>query len=433
MSSNAPLRLGIAGLGTVGAEVARILESEGDHMEARAGRAVMVTAVSARDKNKKRPCTLKGATWVDAPQDLATRTDVDAVVELMGGSEGAARNLAESTLKAGKPLITANKALLAHHGEVLAKLSEMHRAPLYCEAAVAGGIPVIKTLRESLAGNKVQEVFGILNGTCNYILTQMRETGRSFEAILADAQKLGYAEADPTFDVDGLDAGHKLAILSALAFGAPVNLSALNVEGIRAITPLDITFAEELGYRLKLLGVARLEEKGLLQRVGPYMVPTSSMLAHVNGVTNAVFIQGNHVGPLTLIGRGAGAGPTASSVLSDIVDCASARTASAFAVSSLHVKAQPALPDDASFGSYYVRLHVADEPGVLADMAAIMRDARISIQSLLQKGQGGDDKAVPVVFITHDCHEKAMQQGLAALKKLPSVLQPPCVVRILPH
>lgn len=431
MSHEKPLRLAIAGLGTVGAEVARIIESESAYVAQRAGRPVIITAVCARDKNKKRSCTLKDAVWADVPESLPARADVDVVVELMGGAEGPACNLAHATLKAGKPLVTANKALLAQHGRALGQLSEQHKAPLYCEAAVAGGIPVIKTLRESLAGNKIHEVFGILNGTCNYILSTMRASGRAFADVLAEAQKMGYAEADPTFDIDGLDAGHKLSILSALAFGTEVNLEALKVEGIRAITPLDITFAGELGYHIKLLGVARMTDKGLLQRVAPYMVPTSSMLAHVHDVLNAVFIKGDHVGPLTLIGRGAGAGPTASSVLSDIIDCAHEREASAFAIPSHYMKTLAPLPDAASMGAFYIRLQVDDKPGVLADMAAILRDAKISIQSLLQKGDAVDGP-VPVVLITHNSHEKAMAEAVAALKKLPAVLEPPCVVRILP-
>lgn len=432
MSNKSPLRLGIAGLGNVGSEVARVIETQVAHIVRRAGRDIKITAVAARDKNKKRSCTLNGAAWVASPVELASRSDVDVVVELIGGSEGVARELANATLKAGKPFITANKALLAHHGVELATLSEQHNAPLYCEAAVAGGIPVIKTLRESLAGNGIKEIYGILNGTCNYILTTMRETGKAFSAVLADAQKLGYAEADPTFDIDGMDSAHKLAILSSLAFSSPVNLSSMAVNGIRNISLADISFADELGFRIKLLGVARLTDKGLMQRVSPYMVPLSAQLAHVEDALNAVFIEGSSVGPLTLIGRGAGAGPTASSVLGDIIDVANGGAPPAFGVSVANLKPLAALPDTDSTGAFYVRLMVADEPGVLADMAAILRDARISIQSLLQKGRN-EAGPVPVVFITHDSNESAMAQALGKLSKMPSVLEPPCVIRILPH
>ncbi|NDE89913.1 MAG: homoserine dehydrogenase, partial [Alphaproteobacteria bacterium] len=406
MHNKPPLRLGIAGLGTVGSEVARIIETQGQQLAIRTGRDIVITAVSARDKTKKRSCSIKSAVWVANPVDMAARDDVDAVVELIGGSEGAARDLAIATLKASKAYITANKALLAHHGQELAALSEKHKAPLYCEAAVAGGIPVIKTMRESLAGNTLKEVYGILNGTCNYILTSMRATGRNFPEVLAEAQALGYAEADPTFDIDGLDTAHKLAILSSLAFGAPVDLASLSVSGIRNITTTDIIFAEELGYRIKLLGVTRLTEKGLMQRVSPYMVPVNAQIAHVDDVLNAVFIEGSILGPLTLIGRGAGGGPTASSVLSDIIDVADGRIALAFAIPVAHLQAvKPLAPAD-SLGSFYIRLMVADKAGVLADLAAILRDENISIQSLLQKGRS-EAGPVPVVFITHDSNEKA--------------------------
>jgi homoserine dehydrogenase len=425
------LRIGIAGLGTVGGEVARLIETEDAHLHMRAGKKLVVTAVAARDRTKKRAAALKNVAWVDKPVDLANRNDVDVVVELIGGHEGAARDLAEATLKKRKPLVTANKALLAHYGQALAGLSEAYDAPLYCEAAVAGGIPVIKTLREALAGNTMLEVYGILNGTCNYILSTMRQSGRTFADVLGEAQKLGYAEADPTFDIDGMDAGHKLVILSALAYGAPVNLPGLKADGIRAISANDILFADELGYRIKLLGIARMTPQGLMQRVAPYMVPQNSALAHVDGVMNAIYMQGSAVGPLTLIGRGAGAGPTASAVLSDIIDCARGRQASALAVSSQHVKAVNMLPDEMSESAFYVRLMVMDKPGVLAELAAILRDARISIQSLLQKGRA-EAGPVAVVFITHDTNEKAMADALLGLAKMQTVLEPPCLIRILP-
>ncbi len=336
---SAEFRIALAGLGTVGGEVTKLIGADAAHLTARAGRPVKLAAVSARTKAKARASTIT-APWVDDPVKLAGM-DVEAVVELIGGADGAAFELAKATLKAGKAFITANKALLAKHGVELAQLSKAHNAPLYFEAAVAGGIPAIKTLREALAGNRIDEVSGILNGTCNYILTTMRETGRAFADILVDAQKLGYAEADPSFDVDGTDTGHKLAILASLAFGAPVDLNSMAIEGIRNITPVDIQFADELGYRIKLLGQAKHTAKGVMQRVSPYMVPLSSTLAHVDGVMNAVFVHGSSVGNLTLTGRGAGGGPTASAVLGDIIDCASNRRSAAFGLDAAALKPLP--------------------------------------------------------------------------------------------
>lgn len=422
-----PLRIGLAGLGTVGGEVARLLLEHTAMYEKRGGRKISLTAVSAKNRKTKRGVDVSKLAWVDNPADLAARPDVDVVIELMGSAEGAAKQLAEATLKAGKPFITANKALLAHHGLELSELARKSGAPVYFEAAVAGAIPIIKTLREALAGDRVQEIYGILNGTCNYILTSMRDTGRSFAEVLKEAQEMGYAEADPSFDIDGKDAAHKLALLSALAFGVPLNVEKLPAEGIRAITPQDIGFAEELGYRIKLLGVAKREEDGVSQRVSPVMVPLTSVLAHVAGAMNAVLIEAESAGPLTLMGFGAGAGPTASAVLADIMDCAMGRRA------GLPVSPEaktPVLSPDKSMASFYLRLMVQDRPGVLADITAIMRDAQISIQSLIQHGRS-EAAPVPVVFLTHETSEKSFASALAALKRLPSVLGEPCVIRIL--
>jgi homoserine dehydrogenase len=420
------LRLGIAGLGTVGGEVARLIQANAAEYEKRAGKKISITAISARDKTKKRSFDTAGMTWVDNPVELAARSDVDAVLELMGGAEGAAKELAEATLKAGKPFITANKALLAHHGAALSKLARTSGAPIYFEASVTGAIPAVKTLREALAGDTVKEICGILNGTCNYILTTMRETGRAFDDILKDAQKLGYAEADPSFDVDGIDAAHKLAILSSLAFEAPLNISSLAACGIRSITPQDIKFADELGCRIKLLGVARLTNDGLQQHVSPYLVPLASMLAHVEGVTNAVLIKSEAAGPLALMGSGAGAGPTASAVLSDIMDCACLRRGPLFAA---HVAKLDMLAPEKNMGEFYLRIQLQDRPGVLADITGILRDEKISIQSVIQHGH---TDVVSSVFVTHEVSEKALCNALAALKKLPTVLESPCVIRLLP-
>ena len=307
-----PLSVGIAGLGTVGGGVLKLLRDNAEIVTARAGRPIAVTAVSARDRSKDRGIAVTGLRWYDDPVALAGDPGVDVVVELIGGSEGPARALADATIAAGKPLVTANKALLAVHGAELARSAEERGVTLKFEAAVAGGIPAIKALREGLAGNRISNVAGILNGTCNYILTQMRERGREFADVLADAQKLGYAEADPSFDIDGVDAAHKLAILAALAFGRPVSFEDVHVEGIRRISALDIAFATELGYRIKLLGIARQTEAGIETRVHPCMVPQTAPIARVDGVFNAVVAEGDFVGRVMLEGRGAGAGPTAS-------------------------------------------------------------------------------------------------------------------------
>ena len=317
-----PLSVGVVGLGTVGGGVLKMLRENADIVTARAGRPIAVTAVSARDRSKDRGFPVTGLRWYEDPVALAGDPGVDVVVELIGGSEGPARALAEAAIAAGKPLVTANKALLAVHGASLARAAEERGVALGFEAAVAGGIPVIKALREGLSGNRISAVAGILNGTCNYILTQMRERGREFADVLADAQKLGYAEADPSFDIDGVDAAHKLAILAALAFGRPVAFDDVHVEGIRRVSAVDIAFASELGYRIKLLGIARQTEAGIETRVHPCMVPQTAPIATVDGVFNAVVAEGDFVGRVMLEGRGAGAGPTASAVVADLIDIA---------------------------------------------------------------------------------------------------------------
>ena len=320
-----PLAIAVAGLGTVGAGVVKLLRANADIIAARAGRPIAITAVSARERNRDRGISLSGLRWYDDPVALAADPQVDVVVECIGGSEGPARALVQAAIAAGKHVVTANKALLAVHGAALAQASEARGVALAFEAAVAGGIPAIKALREGLAANRIQRVAGILNGTCNYILTVMREQKREFAEVLAEAQKLGYAEADPSFDIDGIDAAHKLAILAALAFGRPVDFSAVHVEGIREVSALDIALAEELGYRIKLLGIARREEGGISTRVHPCMVPISAPIARVDGVFNAVVAEGDFVGRVMMEGRGAGEGPTASAVVADVIDIARGR------------------------------------------------------------------------------------------------------------
>ena len=426
-----PLRIGIAGLGTVGAGVIRLLRENAETITARAGRPITVTAVSARNRTLDRGVSLADFAWHDDPLALATDENVDIVVELIGGSDGPAKSLAERSLAAGRPVVTANKALLATHGTALAQAAEKTGAILAFEAAVAGGIPTIKALREGLAANRVDRVAGILNGTCNYILTTMREEGRDFAEVLADAQALGYAEADPAFDIDGVDAAHKLAILAALAFGQQVDFPAVHIEGIRRVSALDISFAEELGYRIKLLGIARRTADGVEMRVHPAMVPRQTLLAGVDGVFNAVLIEGDFSGPVFLQGRGAGAGPTASAVVADIIDIARGIKPPVWgAAQSVLTPSQP-VAISKHFGAYFLRLMVVDQPGVLADVTAILRDHRISLESMLQHGRKPGE-AVPIVLVTHDTDEASVASALARIAALDVVLEPPAFIRIEP-
>ncbi len=424
-----PLRLGIAGLGTVGGGVVQLLRRNAEIIAARAGRPIEVVAVSARDRARDRGFGLDGLAWHKDPLALAADPALDAVVELIGGAEGPARALVEGALDAGKPVVTANKALLATHGVALAQRLEARGGILGYEAAVAGGIPAIKALREGLAANRISRVAGILNGTCNYILTEMRQKGLAFETVLREAQALGYAEADPSFDIDGVDAAHKLAILAALAFGRPVDLGALHIEGIRHVSALDIALAGELGYRIKLLGIASRSEAGVTARVHPCMVPADSPMAAVEGVFNAVLAEGDAVGRVVLQGRGAGAGPTASAVVADLIDIARGRTAPLWGAASETLDASPAVPMAAHRGAYYLRLMVVDRPGVIADVTGVLRDAQISLESMLQRGRAPDE-AVPVVLVTHECEESAMREALARIAALPAVMEPPAMIRI---
>ncbi len=423
------LRLGVAGLGTVGAEVVRLVEARRDLLAARCGRGVAVTAVSARDRDRDRGIDLSGYAWHDDPRALAGDDDVDVVVELIGGEEGPARDLVRAALAAGKPVVTAHKALIARHGAQLADAAEAAGVALALEAAVAGGIPVLKALRESLAGNSFGRVYGILNGTCNYILTVMEESGRDFADVLAEAQALGYAEADPSFDIDGVDAAHKLAILASLAFGSRIDFDGVHIEGIRHVDAEDIRFAERLGYRIKLLGIARRTDHGIEQRVHPCMVRRDTPIARVDGVFNAVVAEGDAVDRVVMEGRGAGAGPTASAVLGDICDIARGIAVPVFsqAAGSLAPARTADMADHV--GPYYVRLTVRDQPGVIADVSAILRDERISIESMLQQGRDPGEP-VPVVLITHDALEAALRRAMAKIAALEASLAPPRMVRI---
>jgi homoserine dehydrogenase len=425
----APLKIAVAGLGTVGTGLLKLLAANAAPIAARCGRPIMVAAVAARDRRKERGVDLTGIDWYDDAATMAAHAECDVVVELIGGAEGMARRVVDAAIARGRHVVTANKALLAHQGTALARAAEARGVVLAYEAAVAGGIPIIKTLREGLAGNQVRQVYGILNGTCNYILTQMRRTGRPFADVLAEAQKLGYAEADPGFDIDGVDAAHKLAILAALAFGTEVDIAGVHVEGIRHVGALDIQFAGELGYRIKLLGLARMAETGLEQRVHPCMVPLETPIAHVEDVFNAVVVEGDFVGRVVSEGRGAGAGPTASAVVADLMDIARGRAPMTFAVPAARLARAATAPMDRHRGAFYIRLMVRDRPGVIADVSAALRDQHVSLESMLQRGRRPDEM-VPVVLTTHETEEAAMRRALARIEALDAVLEPPRIIRI---
>ncbi|MBV9202411.1 MAG: homoserine dehydrogenase [Alphaproteobacteria bacterium] len=424
-----PLKIAIAGLGTVGSGVLQLLDRQADVLTQRAGRRIVVAAVSARDRRRDRGTDLSAVRWYEDAAAMAADPEIDVVVELIGGTEGIARGVVETALDRGKHVVTANKALIADNGTKLAALAEKKGLVLSFEAAVAGGIPVIKGLREGLVGNRLERVYGILNGTSNYILTTMRESAHEFAEVLAEAQKLGYAEADPSFDIDGIDAAHKLAILASVGFGRPVDLAGVYAEGIRHITRLDIDFAEELGYRIKLLGIARLTEEGLEQRVHPCMVPRATPIAAVEGVYNGVVAEGDFVGRVVLQGRGAGAFPTASAVAADLIDIAAGRHVPSFGVPAGNLRELPGVPIERHQGAYYIRLMVVDQPGVIADVAAALRDEQVSMESMIQRGRAPGE-AVPVVMTTHVTVEAAMRRALARIEALDTVLEPPRMIRI---
>ena len=435
-----PLRVGLAGLGTVGVAVLRAIARQRRTLEASCGRSLEVAAVSARSRSKDRGIDLSGIRFVDDPVALAADPGVDVFVELMGGDEGPAKNAIEAALEAGKSVVTANKALLARHGVALAKRAEKAGVALNFEAAVAGGIPIVKTLREGLVGNNCTRVFGILNGTCNYILTRMEQDGLSFPECLAEAQRLGYAEADPSFDIEGHDAAQKLALLSSLAFGIAPDPSAVNVEGISAIAPADLAAAAELGYRVKLLGVAVRTDNGIEQRVHPTMVPKASPIAQVMGVTNAVAIDADAVHEITLVGPGAGGDATASAVMSDLGDLARGFHTRVFGRPVADLAPARRLPMQRHEGGYYIRLMALDRPGTAAAIAQHLADENISLESIVQRrpgatAGGGDDPAsaaapVPVVLMTYATTEDAVRRALAAVEAGGVIAGRPQVIRI---
>jgi homoserine dehydrogenase len=434
----APLKVGIAGLGTVGAEVVRLIDSQARTLAARCGRTVRVTAVTARSKAKKRGLDLTDVAWAKTPLDLAVDSEVDCFVELMGGAGEPALSAIEAALKAGKSVVTANKALIAKHGVRLAKVAEQQGGALNFEAAVGAAIPVVKTLREGLAATAIDRVYGILNGTCNYILTRMEQEGLSFDECLKDAQRLGYAEADPSFDIDGHDTAQKLAILASLAFGTKVAQSAVYVEGISSITPEDLRAASDLGYRVKLLGVAMRTAKGIEQRVHPTMVPKSSSIAQVMGVTNAVTIDGDSIPPITLVGPGAGGAATASAVVADIADVARGIRTAPFGRPVDRLNETVKAPMERHEGGYYIRLMARDHAGTAATIATRLAEQKISIESIVQRHPNGGGTTpvaakaapVPVILITYATHEDAVYRALSAVQRDKVISGRPQVIRI---
>ena len=423
------LRVALAGLGTVGGGVIRVLDENRDLITRRAGRPIEVVAVSARDRTKDRGVDLSRFAWVDDTTQLAS-AEADVVVELVGGADGPALALARATLGAGKGLVTANKAMLAHHGLELARAAEGAGAALKFEAAVAGGIPVIKGLREGAAANEIARVYGILNGTCNFILSKMEAEGRDFAEVLAEAQALGFAEADPSFDIDGVDAAHKLSILASLAFGTAPAFGDVGVSGIRHVLAADIAEAAALGYRVRLLGVAEAGAGGLFQRVHAHLVPADHPLAHVTGATNAVVAEGNFVGRLLFQGAGAGAGPTASAVVADLIDIARGEFGPPYAIAADALVASEAADGGARRGRAYLRFAVADRVGVLAEIAAAMRDAGVSIESLIQRGANADG-SVLVAIVTHEGPERNVAAALERLRGSQSLTGEPMWMHIL--
>ena len=426
------MNIAIAGLGTVGAEVARQLIHHQEVTAKRAGMALKVTAVSARTEGRDRGFSMDGIAFVANPVDLASRADVDMVVELIGGDEGPALNLIETALNAGKSVVTANKALLAKHGAGLARLAEEHDAYLAGEAAVAGGIPVLKMLREGLSGNKISRISGILNGTCNYILSTMETTGRSFEDVLAEAQELGYAEADPSFDVDGIDAAHKLALLAAIGFGEVPNFDAISITGIRQVSSTDISSAEKIGYAIRLLAIVQKDGDSVLSSVKPTLVPLGSGLANVGGPLNAVEVHGAPLGSVIAIGPGAGAGATASAVLADMVDIAAGRAAPFFGMAAADLSAPmgAAAPTGAK-SCYYLRLTVQDRPGVLAEITSVLSDHNTSVEGMIQQGNPADQKeTAEIILTTHAVIPSDMDAAIASIISLDAVITEPTVMMI---
>lgn len=425
-----PLRIAIAGLGTVGAGVVKLLHDNKDIITARCGREIQVVAISARNRNRDRGVDLSAFRWEDDAAAFSDAEDIDVVVELIGGADGAAKFLCEQSLANGKSVVTANKAMIAHHGRTLAELATKHDAVLAFEAAVAGGIPVIRAMRGGLSANRYSKVEGILNGTCNYILTMMEKTGKDFAEVLEEARQKGYAEADPTFDINGTDTAHKLAIVTALAFGSAPDMEHLYIEGIEKITASDIAAVKDMECRIKLLGITCLNEAGAIeQRVHPVIIPEDAPLATVDDVYNGLEITGNFVENIFLEGRGAGSGPTASAVVSDIMDIARGIHVPAFGVADSALKNSRFSSMDELVVGYYLRLTVKDQPGVLSDVSEVLGDAGISVCTLNQP-RHTPGSSVQIVLTTHPVREASMRQALKDIEKLDAVLAAPQMIRM---
>ncbi len=422
-----PLRLGIAGLGTVGVGIVKIVQKHSDLLAARAGRPIVISAVSARSKSKNRDVDLSDFAWEDDPANLARRDDIDVFIEVMGGHEGPAKNSTEAAIAAGKDVVSANKALLAIHGQALAEAAEAAGHVIRFEAAVAGGIPVVKSLTEGLAGNEITRVMGVMNGSCNYILTRMENDGMTYEEVFDAANQLGFLEADPELDVGGIDAGHKLALLSSIAFGTQVDFDAVQLEGIGSVTIEDIHAAADMGYKIKLLGVAQLTGRGLEQRMSPCLVPDTSPLGQLQGGTNMVVLEGDSVEQVVLRGPGAGMGPTASAVMGDVMDIARGTRISTFGQPANTLRraraATAAVP-----APYYLRMQLLDKPGALAKIAAVLGDAGISIDRMRQYDH--DDTSAPVLIVTHKTTQTALSEAIAAFDSTGVVAAEPVAIRI---
>ncbi len=421
------LRLGIAGLGTVGIGVVRIVQQHGGLIAARAGKRIEITAVSARDRNRNRDADLSAYAWESDPVALARRADVDLVIEVMGGADGAAKATTEAALAAGKDVVSANKALLALHGQALAEAAEATGRVIRFEAAVAGGIPVIKALTEGLAGNEIRRVMGVMNGTCNYILTRMQSAGLPYETVFEEARQLGYLEADPNLDVGGIDAGHKLSLLAAIAFGTRVDFPAVELQGIGQVSIDDIRLAEDMGYRIKLLGVAQMTGRGLEQRMSPCLVPAKSPLGQLEGGTNMVVLEGDSVGQIVMRGAGAGSGPTASAVMADVIDIARGIRIPMFGVPAARLaEANPAKVSAPA--AYYLRMVLIDKPGALAKVAAALGEAGVSINRMRQYGH--ESAEAPVLVVTHKTTRDAIDHALSRMRQTEVVLGEPVALRI---
>jgi homoserine dehydrogenase len=422
-----PWRVGVAGLGTVGAGLLSVLE--GDPAFAPAGGLVVVHGVSARSRSRPRPVDISGLAWFDDPVALATWEETDLFVELIGGSDGPAKAAVEAALKARKPVVTANKALIAEHGRELAELAEEMDVPLLFEAAVMGGVPAVKIVREALVADEIKSIAGILNGTCNYILSEMEATGRSFAEVLAEAQRLGYAETDPTMDIGGFDAAHKISILAALAFGCAPNYAAAEIEGIAGVELLDIQLCRDLGYRIKLVASADRSPDGVLVRVHPSLAPLAHPLAQAGGALNALFIEGARTGRIFVQGPGAGAGPTAAAVAADIADVMAGARRPVFQQPAAALSPFTPVDPSKSIGRAYLRLSVRDEPGVIAAVSETLAEAGVSIESFLQKPVE-NTQGVPIVLTTHAVAESVLKAAIERIAALPAVLDRPRLLRI---